>query len=114
MSVALYMDENVHEAVTRGLRRRGVDVLTAQEDGMRKRPDPEVLDRATALGRVAVSEDADFLVEAIQRQRNGTHFGGVIRLPQSLAIGRCVDDLEVIAKATTPEDHANRVIYLPL
>lgn len=114
MKVALYMDENVHVAITRGLRRRGVDVLTAQEDGMRKRPDREVLDRATNLGRVAVSEDADFLAEATRRQRTGERFGGVIRLPKSLALGICVDNLELIAKINTLEDHADRVVYLPL
>ena len=32
MSVALYMDEHVHRAITVGLRLRGVEVLTAQED----------------------------------------------------------------------------------
>jgi hypothetical protein len=32
MSVALYMDVHVHAAVTEQLRRRGVDVLTAQDD----------------------------------------------------------------------------------
>lgn len=114
MSVALYMDENVHDAITRGLRRRGVDVLTAQEDGMRERPDPEVLDRATALGRVAVSEDADFLAEAARRQRIGESFGGVVRVPQSLAVRVCIDDLELIAKAGEVRDYANRVEYLPL
>ncbi len=30
MAVALYMDVHVHAAVTEQLRRRGVDVLTAQ------------------------------------------------------------------------------------
>jgi hypothetical protein len=28
MSIALYMDENVHGAITNGLRQRNVDVLT--------------------------------------------------------------------------------------
>ena len=32
MSIALYIDENVPRSITDGLRRRGVDVLTAQED----------------------------------------------------------------------------------
>lgn len=31
--VALYMDVHVKQAITLGLRRRGVDALTAQEDG---------------------------------------------------------------------------------
>jgi hypothetical protein len=52
MTIALYMDEHVPRAITIGLRLRGVDVLTAQEDGRRNTPDADLLDRATALGRV--------------------------------------------------------------
>jgi hypothetical protein len=33
MSVSLYSDVHVRRAVTEGLRLRGVDILTAQEDG---------------------------------------------------------------------------------
>lgn len=47
MSVRFYMDEHVHGAVTSGLRRRGVDVLTAQEDGQTGADDDSLLDRAT-------------------------------------------------------------------
>ena len=47
MSVHLYMDVHVRRAVTAGVRLRGVDVLTAQEDGTGELPDPELLDRAT-------------------------------------------------------------------
>ncbi len=39
MSVALYMDVNVRRAVTDGLRLRGTEVLTAQEDGSRELED---------------------------------------------------------------------------
>ncbi|AFY30690.1 hypothetical protein Cal7507_0188 [Calothrix sp. PCC 7507] len=35
MSVPLYMDVHVPQAITDQLRRRGVDVLTAHEDGAR-------------------------------------------------------------------------------
>ena len=44
----LYMDEHVPSAITEGLRWRGVDVLTAQEDGRTGEDDPELLDRASA------------------------------------------------------------------
>jgi hypothetical protein len=33
MPLSLYMDVHVPAAITAGLRRRGVDVLTSQEDG---------------------------------------------------------------------------------
>lgn len=39
MAHALYMDVHVPSAVTEGLRRRGVDVLTSQEDGTRAADD---------------------------------------------------------------------------
>ena len=55
------MDEHVHRAITSGLRLRGVDVLTAQEDGRRKTADSLLLDRATELQRVLFSQDEDFL-----------------------------------------------------
>ncbi len=41
MSLSLYMDENVPIAITEGLRMRGVDVLTVQEDGLTSFPDRE-------------------------------------------------------------------------
>lgn len=64
MSVALYMDVHVPYPVTSALLARRVDVLTAQWDDTTRLPDPESLDRASALGRVLVSSDEDLLAEA--------------------------------------------------
>jgi hypothetical protein len=50
MPVALYMDQHVPRAITTGLRLRGIDVLTALEDGASDVDDPELLDRASAGG----------------------------------------------------------------
>jgi hypothetical protein len=42
-------------------------------------------------------------------------FVGVVYAHQlRITIGRCVQDLELIAKASEPEELANRVEYLPL
>jgi predicted nuclease of predicted toxin-antitoxin system len=113
--VRLYMDVHVPEAVTRALRQRGVDVLTAQEDGTTRLSDDLLLDRASALGRVLFSEDKDLLREAAGRQRRGDTFAGVIYIHQlDLAVGRCVEDLEAIAKVCSSEELANWVQYLPL
>jgi hypothetical protein len=40
MSIAFYMDHHVPRAITVGLRLRGVDVLTAYEDGQSELADP--------------------------------------------------------------------------
>jgi hypothetical protein len=115
VSVALYMDVHVPAAITRALVLRDVDVLTSQLDGTIELSDSDLLDRATELGRVLVSQDEDLLAEATHRQRINRKFGGVIYAHQlGVTIGQCVKDLEIIAKAGMPEDLANRVEYLPL
>jgi len=99
VSVTLYMDAHVRRAVTKGLRRRGVDVITAQEDGASRLPDPMLLDRAMALGRVVFSQDDDMLREARRRQEHGENFAGVIYAHQlRITTGQAVRDLEFIAK----------------
>lgn len=61
MSLGLYMDVHVPRPITRGLRRRGVDVLTAQDDGAARLPDAELLGRAREQGRLLFSQDEDLL-----------------------------------------------------
>lgn len=100
MSLKLYMDLHVRRAVTQGLRRRGVDVKTAQEDDNAKLADDLLLDRALALGRVVFSQDDDMLRVARHRQKQGEPFAGVIYAHQlSITTGQAVRDLELIAKA---------------
>ncbi|MFE1744746.1 DUF5615 family PIN-like protein [Coleofasciculus sp. H7-2] len=115
MTVALYMDENVNRAITDGLRLRDVDVLTVQEDGRAGTPDPIILNRALELQRVLFSQDEDFLAEANRRQQEGIYFVGVIYAHQLVVpIGKCISDLELIAKLAEPDELANHVQYLPL
>jgi len=113
MSLGLYMDVHAPRPITRGLRRRGVDVLTAQEDGTARAPDPELLHRARELGRILFSQDEDLIVEAVKCQRTGEPFATVVFARQlDLSIGRCIADLEALAKAALPEDARGQIIFL--
>jgi len=115
MAIRLYMDVHVQRMITVGLRIRDVDVLTAQEDGAARLPDPALLDRATALNRVLFSQDNDLLREAVWRQRHRRHFAGLIYgHPLRITIGQCLSDLELLAKASEPEDFRGWIEYLPL
>jgi hypothetical protein len=49
MAIALYMDQHVPRTITVGLRLRGVDVLTAYEDGASEMADSALLNRAMEL-----------------------------------------------------------------
>jgi hypothetical protein len=102
-------------AVTAGLRLRGVDVLTAQEDGTGEWPDPELLDRATKLDRVLFTQDDDLLREAKRRQQTGESFAGIIYAHQlGITVSQCIADLELIAQASEPHEWLNRTVFLPL
>jgi hypothetical protein len=115
VAIALYMNQHVPRAITIGLRLRGVDVITAYEDGASEMDDSELLDRAGELECVLFTQDDDLLAEATKRQREGAPFRGVIYAHQlRVSIGTCVHDLEIIAKAGEPEDLMNRVQFLPL
>jgi predicted nuclease of predicted toxin-antitoxin system len=88
MSLSLYMDHHIASAITQGLRARGVDILTAYEDGAARMLDAELLDRAGQLGRVLFTQDQDLLSEVAQRQQTG--------------------------QVCNPEEFFNQVVHLPL
>jgi predicted nuclease of predicted toxin-antitoxin system len=115
MPLALYMDHHVPRAITVGLRLRGVEVITAYEDGSSELEDIALLDRAIALGRVLFTRDDDLLAEATRRQRESIPFCGVVYAHQlRVSIGQCIADLDIIAKAGEPDDLMHRVQFLPL
>jgi hypothetical protein len=115
MPLTIYMDVHVPAAITAGLRRRGVDVLTSQEDGSAEWDDEQLLARSTALGRLLFSQDDDLLKHASAWQKTGTPFGGVIYAHQlSAGIGTLVRDLELVLSCCTAEELNGKVTYLPL
>jgi uncharacterized protein with PIN domain len=115
VSLAFYFDENVQGAIAEGLRRRGIDVLCAQEDGFGQTDDALVLDRADEFGRIMFTRDDDFMREATRRLLGGLSFTTVIYAHQlRVSIGQCIDDLELFAIATNESETRDRVYYLPL
>ena len=109
------MDVHVRRAITNALRLRGIAVLTAQEDGTAEFNDPDLLDRAGVLDRVLFSQDDDLLREAAVRQSTGQPFAGVIYAHQlGLSVGRCIDDLALLALVEEPDALRQRLIFLPL
>lgn len=109
------MDHHVDAAITNGLRRRGIDVLTCRDDGTTTWDDEQLLERASQLGRALFSQDDDLLVIAHRWQDVGRSFAGVIYGHHlDLSIGQAVRDLELIAQVYDADDLRDRVEYLPL
>jgi hypothetical protein len=109
------MDVHVPAAITAGLRLRGVDVLTSQEDRTDRWDDHKLLERATELNRVLFSQDDDLLQLAARWQQQEKGSSGVIYAHQlSAGIGTLVKDLELVLACSSAGELANRVTYLPL
>ncbi len=109
------MDVHIPFTITAGLRRRGVDVLTSQEDGMQEAEDRPLLERANELKRVLFSQDADLLAIASGNQQQGHEFAGLIYCHQlGPKIGEIIEDLELMAYCADIAEVRNRVIFLPL
>ena len=114
MSVPLYIDHHVKSAMTAGLRRRGVDVITCAEDGTDQASDDQILERAYQLGRTVFTQDDDFLALASEWLSNGRDFAGVVYATQlGITIGQAIRDLELIAKVFDPAAMKNRIEFLP-
>jgi len=82
MAVSFYMDVHVPFSITDQLRRRDVDVLTAQDDVRDEAPDDELLEHATSLGRIVFTQDIRFRVLAEHWQRTDRDFSGLLFGPQ--------------------------------
>ena len=97
MSLSLYVDVHVAASITVGLRQRGLDVITAQDDGRSRASDEELLERASDLGRLFFTQDNDVFAIASQWQLDGAPFYGVVYAHQLAAgIGALIRDLELV------------------
>src|SRR5262245_52267340 len=109
------MDHHVAAAISAELRRRGIDVLTAQEDESDQLDDDLLLERARQLDRVLFSQDRDLLRIANEWLGSGRDFNGLIYAHQlSITIGQAIRDLELLALVLDPEEMRNRIEFLPL
>lgn len=106
--IKFYMDEHVPTAVVKGLRRRGVDVLTVQERGALAASDEEHLALAIEDGRVLFTQDADFL----RLHAQGIPHAGIVYAHQQTQIGVVIRGLMLIYQVLDPQNMQNHVEFL--
>ena len=106
--IRFYTDEHVARAVVRGLRQRGVDVLTVPEAGMLGASDREHLARAQAEGRILFTQDEDFL----RLHASGVAHAGIVYISQHTSVGEIVRALILVFQVLDAEDMQGRVEYL--
>jgi predicted nuclease of predicted toxin-antitoxin system len=101
-------DEHIPSAVIKGLRRRGIDVLSTPEADLRGAADEEQLAFAAQKRRVFVTQDDDFLIIHSQ----GMEHAGIVFVQPGKSIGYMVRGLHFIFQMMTTDAMQNHVEFL--
>jgi hypothetical protein len=112
----LLADEDFNGRILRGLRLRlgGLDVLRAQDVGLRGADDDAVLEWAAGSGRVLLTHDGRTMPGYVRaRLAAGHHIPGVFIVDDLAPIGVCVEDVLLIAVASHEGEWLDQVHYLP-
>lgn len=96
------------KAVIRGLRQRGVDVLTVLEADMMGATDEDHLVFALSSNRVIFTQDADFLRLAAQ----GLPHAGIVYTPQTTPVGTAIYGLMLVYQLLDAEGMTNQIEFI--
>jgi predicted nuclease of predicted toxin-antitoxin system len=108
-TIRFHLDENCHQAVAEGLRRRGVDVTTTPETGLLQATDEEQFAHCLREGRVLFTHDRDFL----RLHAAGVPHAGIAYCAKDTkSIGIVIQGLILIWEILDPLEMTGRVEFL--
>jgi len=108
-AIRFYLDENVPVVIAEQLERRHIKAFTVRDLGNLGDGDESHLTRATAMGCVLCTHDADFIVLAT---RGVAHAGIVFGQQEKHSIGDWVRVLSRLHATYQAEDCLNRLQFL--
>ena len=106
--IAFYADEHSPRAVIRGLRVRGVEVLTVTDAGTLTGADAEHLERARIEGMVLVTQDTDFLA----LHAAGAPHCRIVYTAQGTSVGDIIRGLMLIFEVLGPHEMIQQLEFL--
>jgi predicted nuclease of predicted toxin-antitoxin system len=115
--IRILFDQNFNGKILRGLKERipELDCVTTHEIGIEAYSDPQLLSWAATENRVILTHDAKtFPIFAYERMTKGEKMSGVIVVSDQMAIGRAIDDLELIILGRFENKWENNVTRIPL
>ncbi len=107
--IRFHLDEQFDPEIASQLRRRGIDVTTTVEVGLRTSRDEFQLDFIRQQKRVIFTHDKDFLIIA---SRTSDHPGIVYCKQKTRSLGETIEGLVLINEVYLPEEMVGRVEYL--
>lgn len=113
----ILFDENFDYRIVQGIRIAlpDADLLTVQEAGLRRTPDPELLAWAAAQHRIVATHDVQTMLGfAYERVNAGEYLPALFVVPDLMPIGQAIDDLVLLIACTDAVEWQNQVVHLPL
>ena len=110
-------DENFNFDIVQGLRRclPSLDLVRIQELGLSGAVDPDILDLAANMRRVLLTHDVNTMTKfAYQRLEVDMSLPGVVLVPDTLPVGRAIEDLILMIGGSLDHEWENQVRHLPL
>ena len=103
-----YADEHISHAVVKGLRARGVDIISCNEAEMRTATDFAHLSFAKKEDRVIITYDNDFL----KLVSDGHPHAGIIFSHRPIPIGEMISTILLIHEVFEQEDMENSIEFI--
>ena len=113
----LATDEDFDRRIVTGVRRRlpDVDILRAQDAGLRGMDDPTILAWAANETRVLLTHDVNTLIEfAYERVASGARMPGVIAVPQEVPVSTAIEDILLYVQYSLSDEWEGQVKFLPM
>ena len=117
MMILFLADVNFNNDIVRGVRRRNlkVDIVLAQEVGLTRAVDPDLLAWAANANGVVLTHDVSTMTRyAYERVERGVPMPGVFEVSLDVPIGIVIDDILLLAECSLPGEWEGQVRYLPL
>lgn len=110
--IKLFLDEDVHASLSTILKKRGVDVVHAQEVDRKGRSDSDQLEYASQQERCLISfnvKDYVLLHNQYVQERKG-HWG--IILSKQLSMGETLRKVLMVLQSNSKNSMKNRILFL--
>jgi predicted nuclease of predicted toxin-antitoxin system len=113
----LASDADFNGDVLRGLLRRrpDLDIVRAQDVGLRTAEDPAILAWAATEGRILLTHDRSTMPDfAYERVRAGLPMPGVFVIRNKPPLGEMIEEILLVTECSSQEEWKDRVEFLPL
>lgn len=114
--VRFLADEDFDGRIVRGLlhRKKELDLVRVQDIGLLGASDEKLLEWATENKCVVLTHDKRTMpVHVRDRLLDGQSVPGVVIVLTSFAIGRCIDDIELLIECSEENEWQDTIVYLP-